>query len=696
MSLSPYEMHNNQVGVRLSFILTDEDRKNDRSVELTSYGAYKKRAKRTPGFRLKQGRGAGNEALVCWDMLPYEWQEAIKNEFGEFDKEYNPLEKFWEVSAEAKRFYDEYQDEDGEYLNKDQKERYTANASIIEAIIKLKADRKAQRKSRSGSLKGIWASLKKDAINFNEWLKEHGYRQHTLPSSERYFKNRVIEFQKFSYHSLIDGRRKNTNRQVVTAEMLTLWKAIYAGQKNYKPTYIEVARKYEGFLNGHIEVLNEDTGELFNPTDSCYKPASDSTIFSYQKIWENRVATHSKRSGNRQVFKSIFEPYHKMDMPKFAGSIISIDDRQPPFKNENGDRLWFYLGIDLGSSAFTTWVYGSSKEGIILDFYRQMVRNYTAWGKNIPHELECEMSLNSSYQETLLQNGAMFQKVRIEANNARGKRIERYFKDVRYGREKKLEGWLPRPHANSESNQGDATKVPRKPSKWIIENVLKIMEDWNNEPHPDQESNPGMTRWDHFWEKQHPELKPTNWNGILPHIGYRTETSMKAGRILLQNKARVVGFEGKVATGEKLINIMRRIEGKDVVVYWLDDHQGNVLKSLVYDREENLICELLGDLAYNRASLEQTPEDLKNRELISAYTNTVQTFIRDNAREIEPVVLIEKPKPFTGKRKFQITEIGREQPQSDDTDEVVIMEDNIAEEEELINTTFTTSTKDRF
>ncbi len=120
----------------------------------------------------------------------------------------------------------------------------------------------------------------------------------------------------------------------------------------------------------------------------------------------------------------MYEPFHKLKQPEFAGSIISVDDRQPPFEYAAGKRMWFYCGADLGSKAFTCWVYGTSKEGIILEFYPQMVRNYTKWGLQLPYELECESSLNANYKTSLLQPGAMFQQVRIEANNARGKGIE--------------------------------------------------------------------------------------------------------------------------------------------------------------------------------------------------------------------------------------------------------------------------------
>ena len=119
--------------------------------------------------------------------------------------------------------------------------------------------------------------------------------------------------------------------------------------------------------------------------------------------WENKAATHKLRSGNRQVYMGNFKPAHQLERPAFAGSLISIDDRNPPFKDLTGKRVWFYNGIDLASECFTVFVYGKTKEGIIIEFYRQMLRNYTEWGLNIPYELEAESSLNSSFTNTFLQ-----------------------------------------------------------------------------------------------------------------------------------------------------------------------------------------------------------------------------------------------------------------------------------------------------
>ena len=153
----------------------------------------------------------------------------------------------------------------------------------------------------------------------------------------------------------------------------------------------------------------------------------------------------------------------------------------------------------------------------------------------------------------------MFDSVRIEANNARGKRIEAYYRQLRYDYEKQREGWLARPFARSESNQAGPAQNMIIPYNQIIQGCLKDIQDWNNSPHS---VHTGKTRWEVFMERQHPNLSPTNWPALLYHMGYKTSTSCHTGIINLENKKFVLG-EGQVYAGDNLINAMKQVEGPE-------------------------------------------------------------------------------------------------------------------------------------
>ena len=523
----------------------------------------------------------------------------------------------------------------------------------MQAVIKLEQKRIEERIRMRGSLRGIMETLIYDVESFQHTLKVKYKTEHTLPTSKR-FKDALKDFKENSYYSLIkdpNGTGKQNARKV-DERVEMIFNALFKNQI-HKPTPTEVARNYDAFLNGYAQVFNEDTGELYNPKE--FKTLSQATIINYINKWENRIATHHERSGDRQKFMGKYKPHHQLDLPKLAGELISIDDRQPPFVyNQNGDRMWFYLGLDVASRCFTTFVYGKTKEGLILDFYRQMVRNYTEWGFCLPYELECESSLNSSFKNNLLRPGAMFDAVRIEANNARGKYIERAFGTLRNNVEKQNLGWLARPHAKAEANQKRTDKKLIIPYDTLVNERLLDIEMSNNMPHPE---NKELTRWEYFQANQAPNLKPTNWAAILPVLGHKTQTSCHLGYINLQGRKRAIAENGKILTGEALIQQMKIIEGKDVDVYWLDANDGSVLKALVYYKDR-LICEIMEMPRYNRASMNRTEADKEAQLLQSAYVASVEAFAKRKRNNIENINIIDNT-PKTLNNGFKIPNLKR-------------------------------------
>jgi len=637
------------------------------------------------GIKQVQKGGNGRQMLVSFDSLNPE----IKHALGDPRKISNPLEMFYKEDKDACRFYTSFRFDDESCLSLKHQEEYIINASVLKAAIELKAAREYERKSKSGSLKCIMKTICNDVILFNQVLnKKHNSTRHTLPSSEKRFKETFKEFENgFNYLSLISKKMRNDNRRIVTDDLLEFLNDLFA-REDYKPTRTEVTRQYNSFLSGYVEVTNTSTGEMYDPKD--FKPLSDSTIINYLDKWADKIATHKLRSGDRQRYMGQFKTYHTLDKPSFAGSIISIDDRNPPFKYDANNRVWFYNGIDLGSEAWVCWVHGKSKEGIITEFYRQLVRNYAQWGFKLPAELECEANLNSGFKDSFLQEGRMFDYVRIEANNARGKRIERYFENLRYTNEKQRDGWLARPHARSEANQAGNGAVPIIPYNKIVDGCLRDIEDWNNSPHS---VHTDKTRWEVFTEMQHPDLKPINWNAILPYLGYKTPTTCQLNGIIhLNNKEFLLGLDGEILLGERLLRMMARVAGNAVDVYWLDDNNGEVLKAMIFLKDsDKLICEAVAKPTYNRARIERTERDNKNYEIMSAYVATIDAYASRKAAEINPLIIIDNT-PKTLNRKFVMPGIDKYIP-NDAEPEIMNADD---ETPELVPIYNPRSLKDRY
>lgn len=646
--------------------------------------ACKRGEKRGYGLKRVQLGGNGRQMLVDFDSLPLGTRQAI----GDPRKGKHVLEEFFKTERETVDFYRDYKFENGEYIDEKIQDKYIANASLLKACQRLKVAREAEIIGKGYTPKAILTSLWKDATSFKPIMAKKFDLVSSLPENEARWKETYKRFKEVGYMSLISKKHGNKNAAPDNQEEIMKLLNDMFGTQKHKPNFTEVARQYESFLSGYLEVVNNATGELHTPDG--FPKLSPATIYNYLNTYESRMGTMAARSGNRQVLISKTIPYHSLLHPEYAGSIISIDDRQPPFEYAKGKRMWFYNGIDLGSEAFTCWVYGKTKEGIILEFYRQMVRNYADWGFKLPYEIECESSLNSSFADSFLREGYMFEEVRIEANNARGKRIEAYYNPLRYKLEKQHEGWLARPFALDESNQASGEKVPMVAYDKLTHQCLHDIEIWNNTPHSIHKD---KTRWEVFCERQHPGLVPTNYRGFLRHLGYKTQTSVRAGIINFQKSEWLLGDQGKIYTGQNLINLMKAVEGENIDIYWLDANDGSVLKALVYIND-TYICEAIAKPRYHRAKLEQTQADFEARELMSQYATTIEAYQRNRKNELEKVTIIDNT-PVTLNNKFQISGL-RRNVQIEDVEVEMLPEPEPEDDFNAVETTFKTSLKDRF
>ena len=225
---------------------------------------------------------------------------------------------------------------------------------------------------------------------------------------------------------------------------------------------------------------------------------------------------------------------------------------------------------------------------------------------------------------------------------------------LRYEVEKGSAGWLARPTAKSEANQLSGTKKEVIPYDILVNERLLELEKWNNSPHPEHKE---LSRWDYFEQNQHPELKPTNWEAILPVIGYKTTTSCNGGYARLQGQKRAIADEGMILTGEALVQKMRVIEGKEFDVYWLDGNDGSVLKAIVY-LNNKMICELMEMPRYNRAKIERTDKDSEALKLQSAYVASVTAFEKRQRNRIDKIQIIDNS-PKTVNSNFKIPNLKR-------------------------------------
>ncbi len=170
-----------------------------------------------PNYKLMAHRGKirvvrrgcyGTAALVAFDSLP----EHIKKEC--LLKHGNPREHavgdtfkgMIEEDGKAWQFFNvEYLLADGRFLPQDVQKLYYQNAVVLNAINRIVNDRKALIRALGGNVKHIWDNI---TATCNALKVELG---HDLPENPRRLRNKLADYKKHGYVSLVSGKWLNRN-----------------------------------------------------------------------------------------------------------------------------------------------------------------------------------------------------------------------------------------------------------------------------------------------------------------------------------------------------------------------------------------------------------------------------------------------------------------------------------------------------
>ncbi|MGJ1305162.1 hypothetical protein [Sphingobacterium multivorum] len=292
-----YVVHDGQIGVKVSYLISDEIEEgkptpvvvaHDLSIRVCSYDALKKRANRTKGLRLREGKGAGNEALFSFENMPDDWQSKCIDGLGNphlIIKETLPLERLYEWDALASHFYATYKLPSGKELSKELKSTYTINASVLNAVItalsKKRAFRKAYGNPNSAEVKSIWELVCEDVEAVE------GKLGHTLKVKS--LRRILSAYKKDGYQSLISGKLENQNTaKVVSEEQLAVLE--------------KLLRRHSNFDNVQISRVYSEVADKLG-----WKSISDSTVAKYRKELDIYIAAGNqgtsalRNSRNMQV-----------------------------------------------------------------------------------------------------------------------------------------------------------------------------------------------------------------------------------------------------------------------------------------------------------------------------------------------------------------------------------------------------------
>lgn len=163
---------------------------------------------------LRPGKGLDHPALIEFESLPTRFKERFKTIWGDpytIIKE-SMMKDDVVIDRKARDFFAEYLLPDGTHIPDEFQEEYTQNASVLNLLISMIINMRAQRRMYNN----------RTPINFSS-IHETSERLrlnpgHTLPKSEARLRAKMNEYKKKGYSCLISGKLRNTNPVKITEE----------------------------------------------------------------------------------------------------------------------------------------------------------------------------------------------------------------------------------------------------------------------------------------------------------------------------------------------------------------------------------------------------------------------------------------------------------------------------------------------
>lgn len=278
---SPYEFYDNKLGVKIKFLT--EDRSDANTLSLISYRALSKRMNSQTCTEKRLRRASlNNESLILFSSLSRDWKDIITTKFGNPKKE---IKKSWfsqhyKASREAFEFFTahRYGDIGTEKLDLKLVETYTYNASVLDAVLEVKANRSAYAKALGGVKIDIWDSLSKDVNAFREV-------PHNLPATKDGLRRKATRYKKEGLQSLVSGKLKNSNAKKVS-------------NKEQMALIDELKSKHTNLDNELIASLYNVIADKMN-----WKPVTAMTISNRNK--KKNLVTHAGRKGTKSLKNNV-------------------------------------------------------------------------------------------------------------------------------------------------------------------------------------------------------------------------------------------------------------------------------------------------------------------------------------------------------------------------------------------------------
>ena len=562
---------------------------------------------------ISRGGGKNQPAIVQWSNMPENFRNIVlqhgnpetaikKNAFAQYLKE----------DKTARQYFADYRITDGRNLTLETQQEYYANAVVLNAVGLSLNHRKSLVKACGNTAQQYWESLAKDVQNVNR--KEY---PHSLPTTSRRLMDKYSKYKKEGYKSLIHPNFCNQSARKVDEQLERLLLSLFCqGNKPYGSWVLE---DYLQFLAGNIDIVDTDTGELFDRAvfvdkDGAPLTISEATVWNYVNNPLNRAIVDSVRMGYHK-FGSLVRPHYHRTYGKYSLSKISLDDRDLPRRMHDGNRVKAYYAYDVTSGCLIGAAYSRKKDSnLFINCLRDTFRFIDRNGFGMPLEAEVENHLVRQFEDDLMQAGVVFPFVRWCApTNSQEKHAEQFNRQKKYGYEKRYQDGIGRWYAKDKSNQTEGERVyDEKTDKYVIrektydyERLIADDRDtiiaYNNGLHHDQKRFQGKTRMQVLKENLNPDLVTYNRPLLARYIGEKEDTTIRRSMYCR------VQYADYMLPKADVLSLLAP-NNYTVQACYLPQEDGNIGEIYLY-QNDNYLCTAVKIAKFTTAQAEWTEQD---------------------------------------------------------------------------------------
>lgn len=575
----------------------------------------------------RNGGGRGDYALVEVKSLPLRIKRQVMGLFpsSEVGGLQAWLEKHYEEDYDASCYFLEWRTAHGtRHIGMDKVQEMATNANVLNACLRHYEDASAicqpMGKAIGAAMRKTMRQTKGTGYDWDMMARAvEGLRMkvgHTLPTSVRRFRMKVLQYQEKGYVSLLPPRMGNDNAAKLTAWQEGLLLALSC-RKN-QPFDKDVQRMYDEWLRGELTLFDPETGEVYAPETHGkdakgrrWRP-SLSCISSYLNRPDHKLQI-DKAHKDYMTWYHENMPHHMRKAGEFSLSQLTADDVDLSRKTKN-DKIRpkaYYIYDDLSGCVIGQAYSRKKDEDLVEACFRDLFRTLARHGWGMPMGIEVENHLMTQYKDGFLKAGNAFPYVRYcapqnsqdkyaEAMNGAKKRSVIHKNHEGIGRFYCTSKWRT---YRSKVYDGDNDKYDDRQYFDYEQLVAEDRQDtyeWNHSLHPNQKKYPGKTRWQVLAENLNPNLQQLSEATLARYIGEKVETHLRRN-----SYARAGGEDWWIAP-ENLEQL--RVNNYALEAYYLPTEEGEA-ERMYFFQDDTYICEGEKAQRYTRPLAERTAKD---------------------------------------------------------------------------------------